>query len=209
MSPLSFAQQRLFFLDQFEPGSVSYNIPIAVRLIGDINENALRRTLNEIVRRHEALRTTFTMIDGTPMQIIAGQLEMTLPVTDLTALSATERKAKAQRLAQDDVQTPFDLSTGPLVRASLIRLEDAEHILLFTMHHIVSDGWSIGVLVNEVAALYPAYVQDQSLVPGMGSLLPELPIQYADFAHWQRQWFNGDVLQQVDYWKGQLAGSPT
>jgi amino acid adenylation domain-containing protein len=207
--PLSFAQQRLWFLDQFESGSAFYNIPIAMRMVGELNQTALRRTLNEIVRRHEALRTSFATVDGAPSQVIAGHLELALLVHDLTELPTIEREARAQRLAQDEAQTPFDLSTGPLLRASLIRLDATDHIALFTMHHIVSDGWSMGVLVHEMAVLYAAYVQNQLPAPDRGPL-PELTIQYVDFAHWQRQRLSGDVLQQqLDYWAGQLSGSPT
>jgi amino acid adenylation domain-containing protein len=185
-------------------GSAFYNLPGAVRLIGELNEAALRQTVNEIVRRHEALRTTFAMLDGVPVQVIAEQLEVPLTVIDLTELPATEREARAQQLAQAEAQTPFELSTGPLIRVRLLRLAATDQIVLFTLHHIVSDGWSMGVLVNEVAALYTAYVKNQP------SPLPELPIQYADFAHWQRQWLSGDVLQQqLDYWTEQLSGSPT
>ena len=202
--PLSFAQQRLWFLDQFEPGSPFYNMPVALRLVGELNETALRRTLNEIVRRHESLRTSFAMQDGVPVQIIAEQLALTLPVTDLADLPTAERESRVMQLAQAEAQTPFDLSTGPLIRTGLIRLGATEHILLFTLHHIVSDGWSMGVLVNEVVALYAAYVQNQP------APLAELSIQYADFAHWQRQWLSGNVLQQqLDYWTEQLSGSPT
>ncbi|WP_373994908.1 amino acid adenylation domain-containing protein, partial [Duganella sp. HH105] len=201
--PLSFAQQRLWFLDQFEPGSAFYNIPAAVRLNGQLDVTALQGALNEIVRRHEALRTRFASVDGTPVQVIAPELQLALETTDLSDLPHAERDAKAQWLVQDEAQTAFDLATGPLIRARLLRLGESEHIVLLTMHHIVSDGWSIGVLVNEVAALYGAYVQQQP------SPLPELPIQYADFAHWQRQWLSGDVLQQqLDYWQGHLAGVP-
>ncbi|ELX13938.1 amino acid adenylation domain containing protein [Janthinobacterium sp. HH01] len=201
--PLSFAQQRLWFLDQFEPGSAFYNIPAAVRLSGQLDVAALQGALNEIVRRHEALRTRFASVDGTPVQVIAPESQLALEATDLSDLPHAERDAKAQWLVQDEAQTPFDLATGPLIRARLLRLSESEHIVLLTMHHIVSDGWSIGVLVQEVAALYGAYVQQQP------SPLPELPIQYADFAHWQRQWLSGDVLQrQLDYWQGHLTGAP-
>ncbi|OEZ96701.1 tyrocidine synthase 3 [Duganella sp. HH101] len=201
--PLSFAQQRLWFLDQFEPGSAFYNIPAAVHLNGQLDVAALKHTLNEIVRRHEALRTRFASVDGTPVQVILPALELALEATDLSDLPHAERDAKAQWLVQDEAQTPFDLATGPLIRARLLRMSASEHIVLLTMHHIVSDGWSSGILVNEVAALYGAYVQRQP------SPLPELPIQYADFAHWQRQWLSGDVLQQqLDYWQGHLTGAP-
>ncbi len=162
------------------------------------------RTLNEVVRRHEVLRTYFEVVDGTPMQVIAPQLQMTLSLTDLGELSSFEREARAQWLAQDEVQTPFDLSRGPLIRARLLRLQEREHIVLLTLHHIVSDGWSMEVLVQEVSALYAAYVRGET------SPLPALAIQYADFAHWQRQWLQGEVLEaQLRYWKGQLSQAPT
>ena len=200
----SFAQQRLWFLDQFEPNSAFYNIPMAVQLVGELDETALRHTLNEIVQRHEVLRTSFTMLDGVPVQVIAEQIEVNLSVTNLTELPAADRERHARQLAQDKAQTPFDLSTGPLIHASLIRLDATDHILFFTLHHIVSDGWSTGVLIKEFAMLYTAYTQNQP------AQLPKLPIQYADFAYWQRQWLSGNVLQQqLDYWKEQLSGSPT
>ncbi|ELX07967.1 linear gramicidin synthase subunit C [Janthinobacterium sp. HH01] len=202
--PLSFAQQRLWFIDQFESASALYNIPAAVRLSGALDVAALRRTVNEIVRRHEALRTSFASVDGTPVQVIAPVLELALEAQDLSALPQAEREAKAQWLVQDEAQTPFDLANGPLIRARLLRLSETEHIVLLTVHHIVSDGWSTGILVQEVAALYAAYVEQRP------SPLPELPIQYADFAHWQRQWLSGEVLQQqLNYWQGQLGGAPT
>ncbi|MES2936925.1 MAG: non-ribosomal peptide synthase/polyketide synthase, partial [Pseudomonadota bacterium] len=200
---LSFAQQRLWFIDQLEPGSSFYNTPTAVRLVGELDVQALDKTLNEVVRRHEVLRTSFQMVEGSPVQVIAGELALQLPVTDLGALPEGEREAKAQWLAQDEAQTPFDLATGPLIRARLLKLQPAEHIVLLTVHHIISDGWSAGVLVHEIAALYAAFTQ------GQPSPLPELAIQYADFAHWQRQWLSGDVLeQQLAYWRGQLQGAP-
>ncbi|MEJ0096572.1 MAG: amino acid adenylation domain-containing protein [Methylocella sp.] len=202
--PLSFAQQRLWFLNQLEAGSAFYNMPAAVRLTGKLDVEALRRTLNEIVRRHEALRTRFASVDGAPTQIIAAALELALPLTDLSELPAAEAEGRAQQSAQDEARTPFDLEHGPLIRAQLIRLGDREHIALLTMHHIVSDDWSIGVLIKEIAALYAAYSQ------GRPSPLPELLIQYADYAHWQRQWLQGAALEgQLGYWKEQLADAPT
>ncbi len=200
---LSFAQQRLWFIDQLEPGSSFYNTPTAVRLVGELNVDALHRTLNEVVRRHEVLRTSFQLVEGSPVQVIASELALQLPVTDLGALPEGEREAKAQWLAQDEAQTPFDLATGPLIRARLLRLEAQEHIVLLTLHHVASDAWSVGVLVGEIAALYAAFTQ------GQPSPLPELAIQYADFAAWQREWLSGAVLQQqLDYWRGQLQGAP-
>ncbi|NLG48893.1 MAG: AMP-binding protein, partial [Chloroflexi bacterium] len=201
--PLSFAQQRLWFLDQLEPGNLFYNIPLAVRLKGALDADALRRALNEIVRRHEALRTTFAAVDGRPVQVIAPELSIPLPVEDLRGLTPEKREAEALRLATEDAQTPFDLGGGPLLRARLLQVDDAEHIAVLVLHHIVSDGWSMRLLIRELAALYHAYAA------GRPSPLPELPIQYADYAAWQREWLQGDVLEtQLDYWRKQLAGAP-
>jgi len=201
--PLSFAQQRLWFLDQLEPGLASYNIPTAVRLEGDLDVGALRRALTEMVLRHESLRTVFTESDGSPLQVILPASPVALEVTDLTSLPSGEREAEARRLAAEEAQTPFDLSTGPLLRAALIRISDSEHVFLLTMHHIVSDGWSLGVLIEEVGALYEAYVR------GKESPLPELEVQYADYAAWQRGWLQGEVLdRQLSYWREQLGGAP-
>ncbi len=201
--PLSFAQQRLWFLDQLEPDSPFYNLPEAVRLSGPLNEAILIRSLNEVVRRHEALRTTFPTVDGRPRQVIAPALTLALPVVDLSSLPAAEREAEVARQAQAEAQTPFTLAAGPLVRGRLLRLGPSEHIILLTMHHIVGDDWSTSVLVQEIGLLYNAFAQ------GLPSPLPELPIQYADFAAWQRGWLAGDVLaQQIGYWKGALAGLP-
>jgi len=200
---LSFAQQRLWFLNQLERQSAFYNIPVAVRLTGTLDVQALRRTLQEIVNRHEALRTRFEAVDGTPVQVIDAQAVVELPLEDLRGMLESEREGEAQRLAQEEAQAPFDLSRGPLLRARLLRLGEDEHVVLLTMHHIVSDGWSMGVLVREVAALYTAFVR------GEASPLAALPVQYADYAHWQRQWLQGEVLAaQLDYWKGQLADAP-
>ncbi len=201
--PLSFAQQRLWFIDQLEPGSSVYNFPAAVRLKGPLNVLALQQSLNEIVRRHEVLRTTFTIVDGRPVQIIAPHLTLTIQIVDLRELPETEREAEVQRLATNEAQRPFDLAEGPLVRASVLRLGENEHVGLLTMHHIVSDGWSTGILIREMAVLYQSYCSARP------SPLPELPIQYADFAHWQRQWLEGEALEaQLTFWKRQLLGAP-
>ncbi|HYO95608.1 MAG TPA: condensation domain-containing protein, partial [Polyangiaceae bacterium] len=200
---LSYAQQRLWFLDQLEPGSPFYNVPGSVRLIGHLNVAALEQTLSEITRRHEALRTSFMTVDGQPVQMIAAPRRWSLPVVDLSKLSVIEREAEVQRLAAQEAQEPFDLTQSPLLRAKLLHLDEEDHVVLFTMHHIVSDGWSIGILVREVAALYPAFAA------GLPSPLEELPIQYADFASWQRRWLQGEVLEaQLNYWKEQLANAP-
>ncbi|HEX8115992.1 MAG TPA: condensation domain-containing protein, partial [Pyrinomonadaceae bacterium] len=201
--PLSFAQQRLWFMAQLGPGGSSYNVPVAVRLKGALDLTALERTLSEIVRRHEVLRTTFAVVDGEPVQVIHDARPVSLPVTDLSALDESERESEAARLAGEEAGRPFDLGAGPLVRAGLLRLSAEEHVCLLTVHHIVSDGWSMGVLINEVAALYDAFSS------GGESPLPELEAQYADYAVWQRQWLQGDVLdKQLSYWRERLAGAP-
>ncbi|MBB6249458.1 non-ribosomal peptide synthetase, partial [Rhodanobacter sp. A1T4] len=202
--PLSFAQARLWFLDQLERHTAIYNIPSAIRLDGQINVDALERALNDIVRRHESLRTSFVMVDDEPIQIIAPTLILPLTIIDLSNLSAVEREVQLRLRLQDDLSKPFGLEVGPLIRFSLIRLADEEHVLLLTMHHIVSDGWSVGVVMRELATLYGSFTQ------GLPSPLSDLPIQYADFAQWQRQWLSVDVLEpQLSYWKQQLADSPS
>jgi hypothetical protein len=201
--PLSFAQQRLWFLDQLEPGSAAYNCPAAVRLEGRLNREALRESLREIVRRHEVLRTSFPTIAGRPVQQIEPATDLMLPVIDVSG-SETDREAEVERLAREEAVRPFDLSRGPLVRVTLLRLKEEEHVILFTMHHIVSDGWSIGLLVRELSTLYEAFSE------GRPTPLPELPTQYADFAYWQREWLQGELLeQQLAFWKKQLAGLRT
>ncbi|HEV2707197.1 MAG TPA: amino acid adenylation domain-containing protein, partial [Pyrinomonadaceae bacterium] len=199
--PLSFAQQRLWFLDRLEPESVAYNLPAAIRLTGRLDVPVLEQSLREIIRRHESLRTTFSEVAGRPLQLIATTPDFSLEVVDLSDLAETEREARARQLAAAEAQRPFNLAQGPLLRARLLKLRDDEHVALFTMHHIVSDGWSIGVLMREVTALYTAFVA------GQPSPLPELPIQYADFAAWQRTWLQGETLEeQLAYWRRQLAG---
>ncbi|MCL5996769.1 MAG: amino acid adenylation domain-containing protein [Chloroflexi bacterium] len=200
--PASFGQQRLWFLDRFEPNSPYYNIPSALRLAGALDVAALERSLNEVVRRHESLRTTFASVDGQLMQVIAPRLVLSLPVTNLEQVPEPEREAEALRVADKEARQPFDLARGPLLRAGLLRLSENEHVALFTMHHIVSDGWSMSIFIGEIATLYQAFTA------GQPSPLPDLPIQYADFAQWQRQWLQGEVLQeQLDYWRRQLGGS--
>jgi len=201
--PLSFAQQRLWFIDQLDPGNSVYNFPVAVRLKGQLNVVALKQSLDEIVRRHEALRTTFAIVDGRPVQIIAPALTLMLPIVDLRELPETEREAEVQRLATNEAQRTFDLAHGPLVRATVLRLGENEHVGFLTMHHIVSDGWSTGILIREMATLYEGFCSERP------TCLPELPIQYADFAHWQRRWMNSGVLEsQLTYWKQQLTDAP-
>ncbi|MBA3442908.1 MAG: glycosyltransferase, partial [Pyrinomonadaceae bacterium] len=201
--PLSFVQQRLWFIDQLEPGNPAYNNTDAFRLTGRLDREALERTINEIVLRHEALRTTFPTADGKPVQLVAPELSVPLPLTDLSRVPAAEREPQARRLVAEESQRPFDLARGPLVRANLLRLGEEDHILLLALHHIVSDGWSGGVLFREITLLYKAF---SAKTP---SPLGELEVQYADYAVWQREWLRDDVLeQQLAYWKRQLAGAP-
>ncbi|RYZ37608.1 MAG: amino acid adenylation domain-containing protein, partial [Myxococcaceae bacterium] len=200
---LSFAQQRLWFIDQLEPGTALYNVPVAVRLEGTLRREVLEQALREVVRRHEALRTTFTEENGQALQVIHPDVDLSLEGVDLSGLDAGAREEEARRQLGQQMQRPFNLHTGPLVRAQLVKLDEQEHVLALTMHHIVSDGWSLGVLVREVSALYEAFAQ------GRPSPLPELPVQYAGYAAWQRQQLQGEALQrEVDYWKQQLSGAP-
>ncbi len=201
--PLSYAQQRIWVIDRLEPAGALYNIPRAVRLRGALDVPALHAALNEIARRHESLRTTFGVSHGEPVQIIAAQFELPLTVEDLSQLPIEEREPAARASARAEAIAPFDLSTGPLVRARLLRLAENDHVFLFTSHHIVSDGWSAGVFFSELAALYEAFAA------GKPSPLPEMTVQYADYAVWQREWFQGDALQkQLTYWREQLQGAP-
>ena len=200
---LSFAQQRLWFIDQLEPQSAVYNVPGALRIRGTLDVAVLELSLNEIVRRHQALRTAFSIVEGQPVQVVSPSLRISLPVGDLTDRPATEREEEARRLAREEAQRPFDLARGPLLRVTLLRLGEQDHVLLLTMHHIVCDGWSMGVLYRELSLLYEAFSK------GLPSPLSDLPIQYADFAVWQRQWLQGEVLEtQLSYWKKQLEGVP-
>lgn len=199
--PLSYSQQRLWFLYQLEPSTSAYNIPTAVRLRGALDSAALARTMNEIVRRHEILRTYYGTIDDKPVQFVGLPGDMALELVDFSELPESERESSMVRLAAKEACRPFDLTRGPLLRACLMRLGPEEHVLVVTVHHIVSDGWSQGVLVREVGALYEAFTE------GRESPLVELPVQYADFARLQRNWLAGDVLDKhLDYWRRQLAG---
>jgi len=201
--PLSFAQQRMWFADQWEPGNPAFNISTALRLTGPLDIVALEQCFNRVIERHEVLRTRFVAVDGRPQQVVAPALKLSLPVVDLSLMPETEREAEARRLAAVDARWSFDLARGPLVRAAVLRLSSEEHVLLLNMHHIVSDGWSSEVLVSEMEALYLGEVTGEE-VP-----LPELPIQYCDFAVWQREWMQGEVLErQLAYWKEQLGDAP-
>ena len=202
---LSYAQQRLWFIDQLDHAAgAAYHMPAALRLTGQLNKDALQRVLDRIVARHESLRTCFVNVDGVPGQRIAApSVGLLLVETDLSHLPADERAAALQRRCGEEVTQPFDLATGPLIRAQLLRIADDDHVLLVTQHHIVSDGWSVGVLVRELSALYAAFSAGQS------DPLAPLAIQYADYAAWQRAALQGEALQaQTAFWKSQLGGAP-
>src|ERR671932_2088046 len=216
--PASFAQARLWFIDQLVPGNTFYNVPTAFRLTGSLNLSALEQRFNEIVRRHEALRTRFGIVEGQLVQAIptqscvngdASTLTINLPIIDLQNLPAEERELQAKQWVSEESQRPFDLATGPLIRLMLLKLDETEHILLLNLHHIVCDDWSMGVLVRELSRIYTAFVFEQP------SPLPELPLQYADFAHWQREWLEGvgtthesPLQTQLAYWREQLVSIP-
>ncbi len=201
--PLSFSQQRLWFLQQFEPNSGFYNIHVQVRFEGQLNVSALEYSLNHIISRHEVLRTNFIQADGQPMQVIANSVTIKLAFVDLQHLKLQERESACRQLILEEAAQPFDLATEVLMRASLFKLTETENVLLLMMHHMVSDWWSMGVLVSELAAIYQAVYNDVPIV------LPDLPIQYADFAVWQQQWLQQEVLtKQLAYWKKQLANVP-
>jgi hypothetical protein len=201
--PLSFAQERLWLLEQIERAGSAYNLAAALRLEGLFDEDAFALAFAEVVRRHEGLRTRFAVVDGSPVQVIEPPELFGLAVEDLSDRPEEERQAAARRRAGELVREPFDLERGPLLRAHLLRLSGEEHIAVVVMHHIVSDGWSIAVLIREVGTLYTAFVE------GRPSPLPALPVQYADYAVWQRGWLQGEVLaKQVGYWRERLSGAP-
>jgi surfactin family lipopeptide synthetase A len=201
--PLSFAQERLWFLHQLDPANSAYNFPAALRLTGQLNIAALKRTLAAIVQRHESLRTTFAAPDGTPAQVIHPLFELKIPVVDVQLIAAEAREAEVRRLVSEASLEPFDLERGPLVRVLLLKLGAEEHVVALTMHHIVTDGWSLEIFSKETVALYAVYNGGQT------SPLSPLRLQYADFAQWQRGWLQGDVLaRQLDYWKQKLADAP-
>jgi amino acid adenylation domain-containing protein len=201
--PPSFGQQRLWFVDRMEPGSAAYNSPHPLRLRGRFDPAVLARALAELARRHETLRTVFADIDGEPVQVVRAPGPVPLPCADLSGLSATERERELARLVEEEAARPFDLETGPLLRAGLVALAEDDHALLLDVHHAVADGWSFGVLYRELSALYGAFAA------GQASPLPELPVQYADFAVWQRAWLTGDVLErQLAWWRERLADAP-
>ncbi|MGH9373382.1 MAG: condensation domain-containing protein, partial [Vicinamibacterales bacterium] len=200
--PTSFTQQRLWFLDQLQPGSPIYNVSQVVVLPGRLDEPALRAAVQEIVRRHETLRTTLPAIDGQPYQLVSSQAQLPLHHVDLRTWSAARQAEEIDRIISEEAEIPFDLATGPLARVSLMQGHD-ESVVLFTMHHAITDGSSMELLVTELRALYDAYCQ------GKPSPLAELPLQFGDFAVWQRKWLAGeDALEQLAYWKQKLADAP-
>lgn len=199
--PLSFAQERIWFLEYAGGKSGAYNMPSAQCLIGSLNITALKQAVAQIVQRHEALRTTFKRVKFSAIQIIHPTLTIDVPVVDLQGLPLQKQSAEVQRLMAQDIQRPFDLAEGPLLRVLLLHLSEQEHILLVVMHHIISDAWSVGIFMQELSVLYQAF-QD-----GNPSPLPKLPIQYADFAYWQRTGLQGEVLEShLNYWRQQLSG---
>jgi len=202
--PTSFAQQRLWFLDQLVPRNAFYNVDSAIRMtMRPPDVPVLERSLHEIVRRHESLRTTFKAVDGQPVQVVSPQVRVELPIVDLRRVPLPLRQGEALRRATEEAGQPFDLSTSPLLRATLLRTDEAEYIFLLTMHHIIADGWSIGVFWSELTTIWRAFER------GLPSPLPALPIQYADFAVWQRAWLDeGGGEGHLEYWKRQLADLP-
>ena len=197
----SFAQERLWFIDQLMPGSAAFNVPMAVKLSGPISLEVLQRAIDEVVRRHESLRTTFVTTGGAPTAVVMQTCDMTIAAVDLSSFDATAREAETHRLVEQEILRPFDLSRGPLIRAKLIQSGAEDSVLVVTMHHIVSDGWSLLLLFKELSTLYEAFKQ------GASSPLQPLPIQYSDYAYWQREWLGDEIVErQLSYWKSQLSG---
>ena len=200
--PLSYAQQRLWLLDKIDGGSAHYNVPSALRLTGRLDVDALTQAFNTLLSRHEVLRTCFAADDiGEPVQLIRSATVLDIPLTDISSIPEDEREVALSRLVSQESSKPFDLSKDRMLRVQLIRVSADEHVLLATMHHIASDGWSIGILITEFSALYTSYTQ------GQDNPLPELSIQYADYAQWQRDWLQGEVLsEQIRVLGGAISG---
>ena len=203
--PASFSQQRLWFLDKLEPGQNTYNVPFAIRLSGALNVEAMERSLCELIRRHEVLRTTFSEDElGKPIQLVAAEQEFELAVWDLRNFPPESREDEAKRRVVEHVRLPFDLQHGPLFRANLLRLDETEWVLALAFHHIIVDGWSWGVVLRELSAIYQAFAD------GKPSPLAALPIQYGDYATWQQGWLQGERLDNLlAYWKQQLNDAPS
>ena len=197
----SYAQRRLWFMQQLDEGGAAYNCPGGARLVGELDVAALERALGEVVRRHEALRTSFREEGGEVVQVVSAPEPVALMVRDLSLAERAERERVVEEIAQRQAREGFDLSRGPLLRAELVRVSAEEHVFLLTMHHIISDGWSMGILIRELGALYEAYRA------GAGSPLRELEVQYGDYAEWQRGWMSGEVLrQEIEWWREGVRG---
>ncbi|MHC4454088.1 MAG: condensation domain-containing protein, partial [Planctomycetota bacterium] len=204
VAPLSYAQQRLWFLNQLEPDSPFYNISQVFRIHGTINVESLHKALNAIINRHEILRTSFKLEGEQPVQVISTKLTLDLPTINISESPGKKRETRIQNLISDFTQQPFDLTCGPLILFHLIRIDSQEHIFVVVMHHIISDGWSMGIFNRELEALYNSFCSGEPYTP------QELPIQYADFSQWQRQWFKGNVMEnQLDYWRKQFKNVPS
>src|SRR6185369_2182161 len=201
--PLSFSQERLWFIAQLDPDNTAYHVPRAIRITGELDVDLVRATFNEILRRHEILRTSFPTVDGRPVQVIHAPHALEVPLIDVRSLPQSERETQVQQFIRTEGNHPFDFHQEPLIRVSLLQLDEPEHVLVLTEHHLVHDGWTQGVLMRDFVAVYSAFRLDQP------SPLPDLEIQYADFAHWQRRWLQGGVLEdQLEFWKKQLHGAP-
>lgn len=198
---LSFAQERLWFIDQLEPGNTAYNIPDHQRISGELDIEALVMSIREVVRRHEVLRTTFELKEREPVQVIRKETRVGLPVVDLQILTAECREAEARRVARADAERPFKLDLGPLFRVTVLKMASQDHLLVYTMHHIISDGWSMGILMREVMTFYGGWIR------GIRMTLPDLPFQYADYANWQRRELKSILEEQMEYWRKQLKGA--
>ncbi len=202
--PTSFAQQRLWFLDQLDPGTAAYNLPRAFRITGPLNVDVLTRAFQIVVQRHASLRTVFDSVEGEGRQIVLSEVEVKIPIVDLVGFPQSKRESEALRIAGEEGTKPFDLREGPLIRPILVRLDPETHFLVLVMHHIITDGWSIALLFREVTKCYEFITKNQT------PELPELPLQYAEYAHWQREYMSGDVLAtEIEYWKHKLAGAQT
>lgn len=208
-APLSYAQQRLWSLDRIQPGSAALNLPVAFRLEGPLQTAALERALAEVVQRQGSLRTTFVLDQGFPMQVVSPAAAIHLPQVDLSALPEAGRQDEARELARVIAGLPFDLARGPLVRAALLRLDPCEHVAVLSLHRIVTDNWSSGVLAREIGRFYAAHAESTEGAEGTLLEPPPLPVQYTDFAAWQRQWLRGEVFdEQLGWWRDRLRGAP-
>ena len=200
--PVSFAQRRLWFLDQLGPGNAAYNVPRVIRMVGTVDLSALASAVKALVTRHDALRTVFVSLDGEPRQTVLPAMPIDLPVIDLRQLPDHDRQDAAIRVAVEETKKPFNLTSGPLLRTTLIQLASEEHILVLSMHHIITDGWSMSIFFRELAAFYEAFVNDRA--PD----LPELTVRYCDFVAWQNEHISGELLkQQIEYWHKKLQGA--